>query len=394
LTYIDHFTRYPEAIPIPNQEAETVARALVTQVFTRHGCPQVLSSDRGTNFMSALFQEMCKLLQIKRINSTSFNPKMQGKIEKFHFGLNQTMSHYVNKYGNDWDDFVDYALMVHRATPHSVTKFSPYYLLYGRDMRLPNMDDLSARVEVPGKEPDSQDKVGSHIQTLAGKLNEAYEVVIKLNKSSRAKQKAYYDRNTKLVTFSVGDYVYLKEMAIGAGKSKKFRTRWRGPYLITKRLSDLNYQIQITPGKLAIVNVNRLKRCHDAPKRKKAKKTTAPPIKENTTDEEWDTSDEEPLYLLGKRKLIPASESLDHSQSLEEVVTDNPTQNDTAERDNNNRPEEVGDNTTDETQDVTEPQNEQTDSVNTEGDRGDQRQPYPYDLRPLPGRRNYNPTDH
>ena len=131
--------------------------------------------------MSALFQEMCKLLQIKRINSTSFNPKMQGKIEKFHFGLNQTMSYYVNKYGNDWDDFVDYALMVHRATPHSVTKFSPYYLLYGRDMRLPNMDDLSARVEVPEKESDPQDKIGSHIQTLAGKLNEAYEVVIRLN---------------------------------------------------------------------------------------------------------------------------------------------------------------------------------------------------------------------
>jgi hypothetical protein len=64
LTYIDHFTRYPEAIPIPNQEAETVARALVTQVFTRPGCPQVLSLDRGINFMSALFQEMCKLFQV------------------------------------------------------------------------------------------------------------------------------------------------------------------------------------------------------------------------------------------------------------------------------------------------------------------------------------------
>jgi len=75
LTYIDHFTRYPEAIPISNQEAETVARALVTQVFTRHGFPQVLSSDRGTNFMSALFQEMCELLRIKRKNSTAFNPK-------------------------------------------------------------------------------------------------------------------------------------------------------------------------------------------------------------------------------------------------------------------------------------------------------------------------------
>ena len=76
--------------------------------------------------------------------------------------------------------------------------------------------------------------------------------------------------------------------------------------------------------------------------------------------EEWDTSDKEPFCLLGKRKLIPAAKGLDRSRSLEEVVTDNPTQNDTVERDNDNRQEEVGDNPPDETQDVTEPQNEQT----------------------------------
>jgi transposase InsO family protein len=101
LKFIDHFSRYPEAIPISNQEAETVALALIIQVFTRHGCPEVLSSDKRTNFMSNLFQEMFKLLQVKIINSTTFNPKMQGKFERFHAGLNQTMSHYLNKYGND-----------------------------------------------------------------------------------------------------------------------------------------------------------------------------------------------------------------------------------------------------------------------------------------------------
>ena len=96
------------------------------------------------------------------------------------------MSHYVNKYGNDWDDYVDYALMVHRAIPHSITKFSPYYLLHGRDMRLPHMDDLSARKETTEKESAITDRVDSHIQALAGKLNEAYVVVDRLNKIGRA----------------------------------------------------------------------------------------------------------------------------------------------------------------------------------------------------------------
>jgi hypothetical protein len=171
--------------------------------------------------------------------------------------------------------------------------------------------------------------------------------------------------------------VYLKEMAVGAGKSKMFCTRWRGPYLITKRLSDLNYQIEIKPGKLAIVNINRLKRCYDVPKRKKVKNATAPTIEENMSNEEWNSSDEEPLHLLGKSKLIPTSQSPDNSKCLEEVVTNDPTQSDAVERDNDDRQKEAGDNPPDEIQDITEPQNEQTDSVNTVGDSSDQRQPYP-----------------
>jgi hypothetical protein len=130
---------------------------------------------------------------------------------------------------------------------------------------MPNMEDLTARMEVPEKEPEGQDRLSSHIEILAERLGEAFNVVRRQNKIGRARQKIQYDKNTKLVTFSEGDYIYLKEMTAGVGKSKKFRTRWRGPYLITKRFSDLNYQIQIKPRKYSTVNVNRMKKCHKFP---------------------------------------------------------------------------------------------------------------------------------
>jgi len=95
--------------------------------------------------MSEIFQEICKLLQVKGINSTTFNSQKQGKDEKFHLGINQSMSHYVNMYGDDWGEFVNYALMAHRAVPHSTTTYSPFYLLYSREMRLPAEDDLTPR---------------------------------------------------------------------------------------------------------------------------------------------------------------------------------------------------------------------------------------------------------
>jgi len=173
LTFIDHFSQYPEAIPLARQDAPTVARALVTEIFSRLGCPRTIASDRGTNFMSELFQEMCKLMQVKRINLTSFNPQMQGKVEKFHLGLNQSMSHYVNKYGDDWDEFVNYALMARHAVPHSTTRYSPFYLLYGREMRLQAEDDLTAEKFVTVDGVSRQDLVQHHLDTLANRLKEA-----------------------------------------------------------------------------------------------------------------------------------------------------------------------------------------------------------------------------
>jgi transposase InsO family protein len=106
LTFIGHFSRYPEVIPFARQDTRTVARALVTEI-SRLGYPRTIASDRGTNSMSELFQEMCKLLQVRRINSTSFNPQIQEKAEMFHRGPNQSISHCINKYGNDWDEFVN-----------------------------------------------------------------------------------------------------------------------------------------------------------------------------------------------------------------------------------------------------------------------------------------------
>jgi transposase InsO family protein len=316
LTFIDHFSRYPEAIPLPRQDAPTVARALVTEIFSRLGCPRTISSDKGTNFMSELFQEVCKLLQVKRINSTSFNPQMQGKVEKFHLGLNQSMSHYVNKYGNDWDEFVNYALMAHRSVPHSITRYSPFYLLYGREMRLPTEDDLSPEKSVTTNNGNHKDSVQHHLETLADRLNEAYQVVRENNREGRERQKDYYNRGTKLVTFQPGDMVYLKEMnlrKIGA----KFKTRWKGPYEVIRRLSDLNYLVKLSRSKETVVNVNKMKKCF--------RQTASNPTTERRGVRDLAEDKRETLETHDPR-YNGAGAMTDHSETNTEDVTGNPTQ--------------------------------------------------------------------
>ena len=171
--------------------------------------------------------------------------------------------------------------------------------------------------------------------------------------------------------------------------------------MITRRLSDLNYQIQIKPGKCVVVNVNRLKRCHNPPKRKRDKKENVPSPKQNQSDIEWDSSDDEPLILLGRRRLIPSSQvrtpDEEETETPEETVTTEPIQDNMTRDDNEqgdeDRQMEVIDTPSTSEQDVTDRPDEHTDPVGEEGSRTDQGQPYPYFLRPLPGRRNYGSTD-
>ena len=62
LTFVDHYTRFYEAILIDRQDTETVAREFVTRIITQFGVPRKLLTERGANFTSELIRETCKLL--------------------------------------------------------------------------------------------------------------------------------------------------------------------------------------------------------------------------------------------------------------------------------------------------------------------------------------------
>jgi len=70
LTFQDSLTKFSKAIPIPNQEANTVSKAFVTKIVLEHGIPEKILTDQGTNFLSEIFKNTCKLLKINKIQTT------------------------------------------------------------------------------------------------------------------------------------------------------------------------------------------------------------------------------------------------------------------------------------------------------------------------------------
>lgn len=97
LTCIDAFSRYPEIIAMPDQKAETVARMFVKPVICRHGCPAVLVTDNGANFVSALMKNVCKLLAIDKIHTTAYHSQSNGVIERYHRTLKDMLYHSIDR---------------------------------------------------------------------------------------------------------------------------------------------------------------------------------------------------------------------------------------------------------------------------------------------------------
>ena len=83
------------------------------------------------------------------------------------------MSHYINASHTNWDVVVPFYLMAYRATPNTVTNFSPFSLLYGREMQSSNSDNLKTRVS--RENPDHQQR----LENIRASLNASYNYVNK-----------------------------------------------------------------------------------------------------------------------------------------------------------------------------------------------------------------------
>ena len=136
LILVDYATRYPEAVPLKNIDAETVAEALL-DMDSRLGIPQEVLSDLGTQFVSKCMEEVSRLLYIKRLTTTRYHPICNGLIERFNGTLKKMLRRLCNDQPRQWHRFVDPLLFAYREAPQEATGFSPFELLYGRIVRGP-----------------------------------------------------------------------------------------------------------------------------------------------------------------------------------------------------------------------------------------------------------------
>ena len=134
LVLVDYATRYPEAVPLCNISAKSVAQALF-QVISCVGIPKEILTDQGTLFKSRTLRELYELLRIQCIKTSVYHPPMDGLIERFNRTLKSMIQKFVHDDSRNWDKRLVPLLFAVREVPQASTEFSPFELLFGRKPR-------------------------------------------------------------------------------------------------------------------------------------------------------------------------------------------------------------------------------------------------------------------
>jgi transposase InsO family protein len=146
-TIIDQSTRWVEAIPVKNMEAATIADALVAGWVSRFGVPAVITSDRGTQFTSAVWEALCKRLHIQHITTTAFHPCSNGMVERCHRQLKDVLP--ARSAANDWPDHLPWVLLGLRAAPKEDSAVSSADMVLGDPLVLPGQPPAAGESPPP-----------------------------------------------------------------------------------------------------------------------------------------------------------------------------------------------------------------------------------------------------
>ena len=132
---IDRNTRWPEAIPIPNITTVECVQVLVGGWISRFGIPEDISSDRGSQFTSALWTEIAKHLGVKVHRTTAFHPQANGMVERFNRSLKTALKARLT--GNNWVEKLPWVLLGLRTAPKKDLGHSSAKLVYGEPLTVP-----------------------------------------------------------------------------------------------------------------------------------------------------------------------------------------------------------------------------------------------------------------
>ncbi|KAL1262312.1 hypothetical protein QQF64_007577 [Cirrhinus molitorella] len=255
LVFVDYYSRWVEFFPMRHATAQNIATILRKEILTRWGVPDFILSDRGTQFVSSVFKEVCEKWRVTPKLTTAYHPQTN-MTERINRTLKNMIASYVDDNHNKWDQFLPEIRFAINSAIQETTGVTPAELHLGRKLEGP-MDKV---LHGSNLTPDTTTyDVISHIQQLQSQVKES-------SRKAQHRQLRNYNKKRRDSTFKIKDRVWLRNFPQSSAQNKfsaKLAPKWKGPYRVLKSLGPVNYRIALesTGEDVRTAHVCNLKMC-------------------------------------------------------------------------------------------------------------------------------------
>ena len=252
LTGVDHFTKWPFAIPLPDKLPVSAGRAIFHEILMRFGRPDEILTDQGQEFGAKVLEQFMKLQKTRHIRTTPYHPRTNGKVESLNGLIKRMIRANIQGKGKFWEMFMYQALFAARVRTHEATGVSPFYLVYGRRPRLPQ--DFTPPAMLDRSDPEARAKfIEEHVQsTESARDKAAQQMELRAARNQRA-----HERKLDKEKYDVGNIVLYRNHHREHG----MEPYWQGPFRIHNFIDRNVVQLEDLDGfvRNVYVNLNDLK---------------------------------------------------------------------------------------------------------------------------------------
>lgn len=252
----DYVTRYVIAAALKNQTASTVTDFIMKNIVLIYGSPRQIITDNATNFTSSVVKCALDSLAIQHKFITAYHPEANGLVERTNGSIKLLLKSLVTENEKEWSSWLPYVVFAYNSTVHSITGYTPYFLVFGFEPRI-NIENEVGKAELYGSA-----KFEESPELSAKALDEARELARQKLIDYGNKMKERVDAHRVVADYEVGDKVWLFSAVRPTGRFKAFYAPWLGPFVITKNLGLCSYEIQeiANPRNIQKVHSQRIKR--------------------------------------------------------------------------------------------------------------------------------------
>ena len=143
LVVVDRLSKMAHYIPTTKEvSAQETARLLLHHVWKYHRTPKKIICDRGPQFDSQVWKQLCKNLQIEQKICTVYHPQTDGQTERTNQSLEHYLRAYVDYMQDNWLELLPFAEFVYNRTTNESTRKIPFQAVYGQnpDIEIPTTE--------------------------------------------------------------------------------------------------------------------------------------------------------------------------------------------------------------------------------------------------------------